>query len=598
MMRKLVLGFLLLTGAQAADSQTFNPLLATMLEDTLDTYVAQIPNIKGMSAAVWVPGQGIWKDTAGLSFNGQPVTPDMEFGIASNTKLFVAVVMLKLAENNIFSLDDSLHEWLPALQNVDSNITIRQLLNHTSGISDPIFLSPWMDTIMANPTKTFTPNDVLSWLGAPLFLKGTSWGYSNVNYILAGMIAENATGFHISQLIRDSILIPLNLDSTFYDVEEPITTTIAHRWFNNVDFHDTSRVGLNSAGGCAGALFSTASEMVQWYDALMRGQVLNSASMSQLTTFVPTASVTLDYGLGIGRETVQGLTFWGHGGSTWGYKSKMIYDSCMNVVVAGLANSFPAGMDGVTFLLFRVLVNHLPTCAGMISGTDTVCQGQDSVTYTVPAIAKATSYSWTLPAGITGSSATNSIEVNFGLAAVSGSIEVRGTNNYGDGAASSFFVLVNPKPPVPVVTQNGNIIQSDAIAGNQWYDPTGAIPGANNQAFPPPTNGKYSVIVTLSGCSSDTSNVIDFVMIGTEDGLANTRVRVYPVPFGDELVVETRFEELDFEISNSTGQIVFRGSAAGKFRIETGKFSPGVYVIRFSDGRSKVLNKLSDWHLH
>lgn len=140
--------------------------------------------------------------------------------------------MLKLAENNKISLEDPLNKWLPAFANIDPEITIRQLLNHKSGISDPIFLSPWMDTIMANPTRVFTPEEVLGWVGTPYFPKGTSWGYSNVNYILAAMIAKKATGMPISQLIRDSILTPLNLDSTFYDGEEPMIGAIAHRWWN------------------------------------------------------------------------------------------------------------------------------------------------------------------------------------------------------------------------------------------------------------------------------------------------------------------------------------------------------------------------------
>src|SRR3954468_13704461 len=99
--------------AQRTKAQSFNPLLASMLQDTLNYYVSVITNVKGMSASVYLPGQGIWRGTAGVSYTGQPVTSDMEFGIASNTKLFVSAVMLKLQEDNILSLNDSLHRWLP-----------------------------------------------------------------------------------------------------------------------------------------------------------------------------------------------------------------------------------------------------------------------------------------------------------------------------------------------------------------------------------------------------------------------------------------------------------------------------------------------------
>lgn len=436
------------------NAQPFNSNLATMLQDTLNFYFSGINNIKGMTASVYLPGQGMWQGKAGVSFTGQPITQDMEFGVASNTKLFVATMMLKLVENNIIRLNDSLHRWLPAYPNVDPNITIKQLLSHKSGISDPIFLSPWMDTIMANPTRVFTPTEVLSWLGAPYFPKGISWGYSNVNYILAAMIAKNATGYSISKLIRDSIFTPLNLDSTFYDYEEPIVGTLAHRWWNGgagsavTDYHNVSRVGLNTAGGPAGALFSNSSEMAQWYNALFSGQILKPASMAELKNFVPTTSPVQQYSLGLFRETTQGLTYWGHGGDTWGYKSKMIYDSCMGTVVCALSNSFPDGLTAIPFLMYRAIKNHVPGCAGTIAGLTTVVQGQTNVIYTTTPIANVNTYFWTLPNGVTGTSSTNSIVVSFGVAAISGNITVRGNNNFGVGNVSSLPITIHPFKPI------------------------------------------------------------------------------------------------------------------------------------------------------
>ena len=221
-------------------------------------------------------------------------------------------------------------------------------------MQDPIFLAPWMDTIQNNPSRVFTPTEVLSWVGAPLFAPVASWSYSNVNYILAGMVAESATGHHISQIIRDSILTPLHLDSTFYDVEEPEIGILAHRWYNNVDYNDTSRVGLNTAGGAAGSMFSNSIDMIKWYKALFTGQLLTPASYSELTTLVPTGGA-YTYRLGIENQTYFGQNTYQHGGSTWGYKSRMIYDPCSGAAVCGLVNSWPAGMDGITLLLFRVV---------------------------------------------------------------------------------------------------------------------------------------------------------------------------------------------------------------------------------------------------
>lgn len=361
-MKIILRSLLLLLLANSAKAQTFDPILADKLQDTLDYYVGLISTIKGMSASIYVPGEGLWTGTAGVSHSGQPITADMEFGIASNSKAFVATTMLLLQENNVFDLDDAISQWIPAHPNISGSITIRQLLNHTSGVSDPFFGPPYFDTINNNSTRVFTPEEVLGWVGPPDFAPGTSYSYSNTNYVLAGMIADSATGFHISQLIRDSILTPLGLSETYYDVRETPTGPLAHRWWNGLDYSDTSTVGLNTAVGEAGALFSTSGNMAEWYSALFSGQVLSPASMAELTDFMPTQSATYDYGLGLARETTQGRTYWGHGGSTWGYKSKMIYDTCMNVTVSGLANSFPAGMDGVLFLLYRSVINHYAPC--------------------------------------------------------------------------------------------------------------------------------------------------------------------------------------------------------------------------------------------
>ncbi|MCB9045157.1 MAG: serine hydrolase [Chitinophagales bacterium] len=580
-MKKCLFAFLLCVSVSGTQAQQFNTTLATMLQDTLNTYVGQISNIKGMSASVYVPGQGIWNGVIGNSYSGSPVTKDMRMGIASNTKLFVATVMLKLAENKIISLDDSLSKWLPTYTNVNPNITIRQLLNHTSGVSDPIFVAPWMDTINDHPTRVFTPTEVLSWLGPPMFQAGTSYGYSNVNYILAGMIAKNATGYQISKLIRDSILTPLNMDSSFYDVEEATNGTIAHRWWNNIDYNDTSRVGLNTAGGCAGALFSTGSEMVQWYTALFDGQIINQSSLNELTDFLPTGSPTYQYGLGFSRETTQGLTYWGHGGSTWGYRSKMIYDSCLHVSVCGLTNCYPSGMEAVTYLLYRVVKNHVPGCSGKITGAATVCSGTDSVSYTVPAIPNASSYIWELPAGVTGSSNTNTIKVNFGTSATSGNIIVRGVNNYGAGGYSTFNITVNAKPITPVISISGNMLTSNAPTGNQWYNSGGIIAGATSNTYYATTNDEYYCIVTRSGCVSDTSNKQLFTDISSVDNI-NTW-QIYPNPAGDDITLNTTgltTTKLSLNIYNILGREVKNEEIVGNLqKINISALPDGIFIV-------------------
>lgn len=577
-------------------AQSFNPLLASMLQDTLDTYVSQITNIKGMSASVYIPGQGIWTGVSGNSYAGQPIISDMRFGIASNSKLFTSVIMLKLAANNIISLEDSLNDWITISNpNINPNITIRQLLNHSSGISDPIFVSPWMDTINANPTRIFTPNEVLGWVGPPLFPNGTSYGYSNINYILAGLIAQSATGYSISSLIRDSILTPLNMDSTFYDVEEVANGSLAHRWWNLIDYNDTSRVGLNSAGGCAGSIFSTSSELVQWYNALFSEQLINQSSMNELTTFIATSNPNYQYGLGLSREVTQGFSYWGHGGTTWGYKSKMIYDTCLHVSVAGLSNSYPSGMDAVTFLLYRAVKNHIPGCSDAITGAVTVCEG-DSSTYTVPLIPNATSYLWTVPSGVTGTSNTNSITLHFGIGANSGNINVTGINNYGAGGLSSVWVTVNPIPATPMISINGDTLTSNAPSGNQWYNSSGIIVGAVNSTYTITSSDNYYCIVTLLGCSSDTSNNINAVLNVNEIFLQNN-LKIYPNPSSSNITFQT-----DVFLNNATLVLTdYSGLTVAKIKNISGhsfilpriNLDSGLYFVQLiEDDRVIAINKI------
>lgn len=454
---------------QGANAQTFNANLAAKLQGTLDSLVMLFTNTKGMTASVYYPGQGVWNGTSGLSYAGQPITSDMKFGIASNTKLFTAVTLLKLAENDVLSLDDALSEWIPTYTNVNPNITIRQLLNHTSGVSDPFLYGTLLDSVEAHPTHAYTPEEVLTWLGVPFFSPGAGYSYSNINYILASMVAESATGIEMSQLIRDSILTPLQLNDIFYDIEEPEINPIAHRWDNGIDIHTTSRISLNTSAGPAGSLFSTSSNIVQWYHALMSGQVINANSLAEMTTFLTPGN----YGLGIGLFTFFGKTCWGHGGTTTGYKSRTIYDPCMKATVCGLSNSTPSAVDGITAKLYEVLINYLPYCAGAIAGTTTVCQQQNAVTYTVPAITNATSYIWTLPSGATGTSNTNTITVNYSLSAVSGNITVKGDNSYGAGATSSINITVIPNPN-PVISG----VADNCVAGIQTYTATPGVTGS------------------------------------------------------------------------------------------------------------------------
>lgn len=337
-----------------AVAQSFDPILAGKLQNKIDS-IRIAKNLKGISACVLYPGVGIWRGASGISHSGNPVRPDMEFGIGSNTKLFTGVLLLKLAEKNIIRLDDSLHQYLPDFPNINPDITIRQLLHHNSGLADINDVPGYLDSILSNPLRIFTPSEVMTWAGTPLFAPGTNWSYSNTNYLLAGMIAESATGKSYGQLLRDSILSPLQLDSTFLDVYDSVLFPVAHPWQMGTDNFTTPRKALNSTAWSAGAMYATAPEMVQWYQALMHGQVLNSASFSELTNF----SVPGNYGVGLYNTMVLGRTVWQHGGTIWGgYNSSMVYDTTTGIIICVLINQHPAQAFQISVQLLSALIAH------------------------------------------------------------------------------------------------------------------------------------------------------------------------------------------------------------------------------------------------
>ena len=482
--RNLAFGLFMICIIGIAKSQTFNPLLAAKLQNTFDSINNLSINAKGFSASVYYPGQGIWRGVWGISDSLHPITNDMEFSVGSNTKLFTASIIMKLVEDSILKLTDHLGKWVPTVyNNIDSSISITQMLNHTSGLADNSLA--FFDSAQKHPNHPFTVNEIFAFQAPKLYNPGGGFNYSNTNYMLLGMVAESATGINISKLIRDSILTPINLDSIFYSFKEPIIGAIAHPWVSGVD-DTTSRVGLNSASGAAGAIYSTSSDMVKWYNFLFSGQIVNNNSLSQMTTFTGVGN----YGYALMKRVVLGRTAWGHGGKTLGYLSEMFYDPSLKASVCGINNSDQSSAAAPTFLLLKTLIDNLPDTAKTISGAKTVCLGQSSVTYSVPTILRATSYTWTLPSGVTGSSITNSITVNFTNSAVSGNITVCGNNMYGSSASSSIAIIVNAKPNVPVVSSFTSITSLGFTIN--WNN----VPIATNYYLDISTNASFSSLVS------------------------------------------------------------------------------------------------------
>ena len=345
-MRKFLLPLVILCAfAEHSSAQISGGLLARY-QFVLDS-VCTASNIKGASAAVLMPGQGIWKGAYGESHSGQPITTDMLFGIGSNTKTYVSTLLLKLQEDGLLSLDDTIGTWIQAVPNVNGQVTVRQLLNHSSGIYN-FTNHPGFNTALNNDfTAVWQPEQVLQFIDVPSFAPGAGWEYSNSNYLVAGLIVKDIMGTSFEVALRDSILAPLGLNNTVFFPFETPTGTVPHSWsiyfgqpylqdiFTGFGYDHTAMFSMASA---AGAIMATAEDNVVFWDKLHSGNIINNNSLQEMRTFIP-ISGSKKYGLGIFRiNSFNSRVVFSHGGTNIGFINENIVDSISGVCISVLTN--------------------------------------------------------------------------------------------------------------------------------------------------------------------------------------------------------------------------------------------------------------------
>jgi D-alanyl-D-alanine carboxypeptidase len=311
-------------------STDFDPALASSLQRALDS-VRATQGVEGASAAFLIPGQGMWLGVSGISSISPPanIDPAMLLGIGSNTKAFVSTTLLNLVDEGLLSLDDPLSKWLPPYRNITGSVTIRQLMNMTSGLFDYLNDSNAQgDSVAANPTRLWTPEELITtFVGPPHRPPGGAYTYCNTDYVLLGMVIRNITGQSVSSQIRKRVLTPLSLDHTYLEVEESHTEPVAHPWDSGFDFASIPVTAHFSTLWTAGGVISTAENMARWVKGLYEGAVISPAALGQMLTCVPmssTAATGLEwngYGLGVRRGAYYQKKVMGHAGAVMGYVS-------------------------------------------------------------------------------------------------------------------------------------------------------------------------------------------------------------------------------------------------------------------------------------
>ncbi|MFK4066737.1 serine hydrolase domain-containing protein [Streptomyces sp. NPDC029674] len=285
---------------------------------------------------------GVWASTSGVGdrTTGAPRGKNDRFRVGSITKTFVATVLLQMEAEGKLDLDDTVEHHLPGLIRGNGNdghrITVRQLLNHTSGLfdylSDEKYLETYMqgDGYLKHRYDTLPPKKHVRVALAhrPLFEPGAKHSYSNTNYVLAGLIIEKAGGRTYEAEVRDRIIKPLGLKATSNPDNGIHLPQPSSRGYSKLFPSDPGRIDditeMNGSQGWAdGDIISTTGDLNRFYNALLRGKLLPPKQLKAMQTTVTVPdSPDMAYGLGLTRlRTSCGTTLWGHGGGMVGWLS-------------------------------------------------------------------------------------------------------------------------------------------------------------------------------------------------------------------------------------------------------------------------------------
>lgn len=278
----------------------------------------------------------------------RPIVPDTVFRLGSITKQFAAAVVLQLAAEGKLSLDDRLDRFVVGYPEPGGRTTVRQLLNHTSGVQSYTSIPGWMEAKMASPLTTTQLIAEFRDLPAPS-QPGEKWEYNNSGYVLVGAVIEAVTGKPWAKAVEERIAGPLRLRSVRDGVGEDRIPGMA-RGYASIDGTQVPAAAIHmSVPGAAGALTGTVGDLARWADALHHGKVVPARYYAQM--IAPTAlpdGKSAPYGYGLGQGTLRGRATIEHSGGIPGFSTDSLYFPKQDIFVAVFANSDgPAADTGV-----------------------------------------------------------------------------------------------------------------------------------------------------------------------------------------------------------------------------------------------------------
>ncbi|MGW4759159.1 serine hydrolase domain-containing protein [Streptomyces chartreusis] len=334
--------------------------------------------VPGAVAVVWDVRWGMHLFTSGSAdvSTGRPPTVEDRFRIGSITKMFLATVVLQLAEEGKLSLDDKLSHWLPDIVRDADTITLRQILQHTAGMAD------FVTHLQHDNESRFhehAPGDLVKLVADKPLSNDPAHphSYSNTGYVLAGLLIEQVTGREWRTEVHDRLIAPLGLYATSMPLRQ---TGIAGPHLSG--YHpDVVPEGSRSdvtelsptMADAAGEIISDAQDLITFARALFGGQLLEAGHLAQMTETVPSTEPMDAYGLGLVRSDLAcGASVWGHGGKIPGFSAWLSANAEATCVVAAATNQIPA--DTTSF--YRDLLDAVfsPVTCG-VPGRDDGCHG-------------------------------------------------------------------------------------------------------------------------------------------------------------------------------------------------------------------------------
>ena len=324
--------------------------------------------VPGISAAVILPDGTTWIGVSGKSSDSEAMNSAMLFGLASVTKTYIAALVVQLAEEGALSVEDTVGQWIPELGQIDGNLTIHQLLNHTSGLYRYQQKPEFMAAITAQPERVWTPQEILEeFQGEPECQPGLCFGESAMDYVLLGMIVEKTTGSSVSNQLIKRFFNPLKLEHTFlYPEQKYPTEMMAHMWWDVTgsgepvdvvaDTADLPLAALFSSVWTSGAMHSTAEDLARFAKGLFEGRVLKEYSLEEMLSPGPELNAGVHYGYSVIVKQINEQTVYWHPGGA-GYSSIYFYFPKNGLTIAVLGNLM-VDLEPIATDIYETYVEH------------------------------------------------------------------------------------------------------------------------------------------------------------------------------------------------------------------------------------------------